>query len=59
MTLLEEIEELLAALGADMPDLSAVRFDAAENRALTPISGFRMRASPSRNPHVQGKPPQG
>jgi hypothetical protein len=50
---LAEIEELLQALGATKSDLLTAR--------LVDITGtgLRMRASPSRSPHVQGKPPQG
>jgi hypothetical protein len=82
---LEEIDELLQALGASKANLLTARvllpqlegFDRAWNEWLGPeakrplrvwrrgeviditVTGLRMRASPSRSPHVQGRPSQG
>ena len=83
---LEQIDELLRALGASKSNLLTARallpevegFDAAWNewlgsnahplhvRRLAPgalidvtVTGLTMRASPSRSPHVQGRPSQG
>ena len=84
---LEEIDELLRALGASKSNLLTARvllperagFDSAWDEWLGPeakrplrvskvgeqplvditVTGLRMRASPSRSPHVQGRPSQG
>ena len=84
---LEQIDELLRALGASKSNLLTARvllphaegFDAAWNEWLgaeakrplrvsklgeqglvdITVTGLRMRASPSRSPHVQGRPSQG
>jgi enamine deaminase RidA (YjgF/YER057c/UK114 family) len=83
---LEQIDELLRALGANKSSLLTARallpdvegFDSAWNEWLGPakrplrlwkvgesrlvdltVTGLRMRASPSRSPHVQGRPSQG
>ena len=82
---LEQIDELLQALGASKSNLLTARvllpdpesFDIAWNEWLGPhakrplrvsklgelvditVTGLRMRASPSRSPHVQGRPSQG
>jgi hypothetical protein len=55
---LGEIGELLLALGASKSSRLAANLERAENRALTPISGLRMRASAWWSTHVQGRPPQ-
>ena len=84
---LEQIDELLQALGASKANLLTARvllpdlegFDGTWNEWLGPeakrplrvsklgdkplvditVTGLRMRASPTRSPHVQGRPSQG
>jgi enamine deaminase RidA (YjgF/YER057c/UK114 family) len=86
---LEQIDELLQALGASKANLLTARvllpdmglfadYENAWNEWLGPwrrplrvckvnesgliditVTGLRMRASPSRSPHVQGRPSQG